>query len=121
MHDLRMLREQIEVLRDGMLRRGTFVGLVPVIGRAEGLDSQRRALIQAGDERKAARNSNAQEVARRKRAGESADELIALGRGLGDEIAKLEADLRDVDGELQRILLEIPNVTLPTVPAGGEE
>lgn len=116
---MRMLREQIEVLRDGMRRRGDAMG--PTITSAEALDQDRRTLIQASDERKAARNSNAQEVARRKRAGEPADDLIAGGRALGDEIAKLEADLRDVETRLQEILLGIPNITLPDVPPGGED
>src|SRR3954469_15429962 len=121
MHDLRMLRDQIDVLREGLRRRGALESLAPVLRRAEGLEQQRRALIVATDERKAARNANAQEVARRKKAGEPADELITLGRSLGDEIAKLEVDLREVEGGLQGIVLEIPNVTLPSVPEGGEE
>ena len=121
MHDLRMLRDQIDVLREGLRRRGALDNLAPVLRRAEGLEQQRRALIVATDERKAARNANAQEVARRKKAGEPADELITLGRGLGDEIAKLEIDLREVEQGLQGIVLEIPNVTLPNVPEGGEE
>src|SRR5687767_8002103 len=121
MHDLRMLRDQVDVLREGLRRRGALETFEPVLRRAEGLDQQRRSLIVAADERKAARNANAQEVARRKRAGESADELIALGRSLGDEIAKLESELREVESDLQGIVLEIPNVTLPDAPAGGEE
>lgn len=121
MHDLRMLRDQIDVLREGLRRRGALEGLGPVLRRAEGLEQQRRALIVAADERKAARNTNAQEVARRKKAGESADELISLGRSLGEEIAKLESDLREVESGLQGIVLEIPNITLPSVPEGGEE
>src|SRR4051812_44148718 len=121
MHDLRMLRDQIDVLREGLRRRGALENLAPTLRRAEGLEQQRRSLIVATDERKAARNANAQEVARRKKAGEPADELIALGRSLGDEIAKLETDLREVESGLQAIVLEIPNVTLPEVPEGGEE
>ena len=60
-------------------------------------------------------------MARRKRAGEPADELIAQGRALGDEIAHLESELAEAERELQRVLLDIPNLTLPTVPSGGEE
>jgi seryl-tRNA synthetase len=116
-----MLREQIDVLRDGMRRRGIFDAIGPVIANAVQLDQERRTLIQAVDERKAARNTNAQEVARRKRSGDAADDLIVSGRSLGDEIGRLEAELRDVESRLQRILLEIPNVTLPEVPAGSEE
>src|SRR6476620_8335142 len=121
MHDLRMLRDQIDVLREGLRRRGALEALAPVLRRAEGLEQQRRTLIVASDERKAARNSNAQEVAKRKKSGESADELIANGRALGDEITKLESELREVEAALQAIVLEIPNITLPAVPEGGED
>lgn len=121
MHDLRMLRDQIDVLREGLRRRGAYDGLAPVIDRAEGLDQQRRTLIQAADERKAARNTNAQEVARRKRAGEPADDLIASGRALGDEIARLESELREIEDGLTQLVLEIPNITAAAVPEGGEE
>ena len=121
MHDLRMLREQLDLLKDGMRRRGALDTLAPILERGQQLELERRTLIQATDERKAQRNVNAQEVAKRKRAGESADELIAQGRSLGDEIARLEKELTSVEAELQRILLEIPNVNLPAVPEGGEE
>ncbi|MDB4876020.1 MAG: Seryl-tRNA synthetase [Gemmatimonadetes bacterium] len=116
-----MLREQVDVLRDGMRRRGALDTLAPAIDRGVELERERRTLIQATDERKALRNANAQEVAKRKRAKEDADELIARGRELGDEIAKLEHELVAVEAALQRALLEIPNVPLPEVPAGGEE
>ena len=121
MHDLRVLREQIDLLRDGMRRRCMFDTVGPAIDRGQALDVERRALISATDDRKAQRNSNAQEVAKRKRAGENADELIAHGRSLGDEIAKYERDLAAIEEALRRMLLEIPNVTLPDVPSGGEE
>ena len=92
------------------------------IDRGQALEGERRTLIAAADERKARRNANAQEVAKRKRAGENADELIAQGRALGDEIAQLEHELaRRRRTSCARVLLEIPNVTLPEVPAGGEE
>ena len=121
MHDMRALREQVDLLRDAMRRRGADEGLLQLIDRGEGLDRERRSFIQAVEERKAARNANSQEVARRKKAKEPADDLIARGRELGDEIARLEGELDAVEGRLRAILLELPNVTLPEVPAGGEE
>jgi len=120
-HDTRALREQVDLLRDAMRRRGADEGLLQLIDRGEGLDRERRTLIQAVEERKAARNANSQEVARRKKAKEPSDDLIARGRELGDEIARLEAELDTAEGHLRAILLELPNVTLPAVPAGGEE
>ena len=121
MHDLRVLREQADLLRDALRRRGMLDGLAAVVERGQTLEGERRTLIAATDERKARRNANAQDVARRKRAGESADELIVLGRALGDEIARLERELATTEDELRRVLLEIPNITLPQVPEGGEE
>jgi seryl-tRNA synthetase len=120
-HDMRALREQVDLLRDAMRRRGSDQGVLELIDHGEALERDRRTLIQAVEERKAARNTNAQEVARRKRAKESADELIARGRELGEEIARLEGELDTVEGRLRTILLELPNATLPEVPAGGEE
>ncbi|HKW10854.1 MAG TPA: serine--tRNA ligase [Gemmatimonadaceae bacterium] len=118
---MRALREQVDLLREAMRRRGANDGVVQLVDRGEGLDRERRTLIQAVEERKAARNANSQEVARRKKAKEPADDLITFGRELGDEIARLEGELDTVEGRLRTILLELPNITLPEVPAGGEE
>lgn len=121
MHDLRMLRDQIEVLRDAVRRRGAADALLPVLDRGEALDRERRALITAVEEQKAERNATSQEVARRKRAKEDAEALIASGRAMGEAIAAGEAKLGEVETALQQLLLDVPNVTLADVPAGGEE
>jgi seryl-tRNA synthetase len=121
MHDRKTVREQPDQLREAVRRRGQLDALAPALDRAEALERERRALIAAVEERKAARNANAQEVGRRKRAGESADDLIAQGRGIGEEIARSDARLAAVEQEFDAILLEIPNVVLPDVPEGGEE
>jgi seryl-tRNA synthetase len=121
MHDLRLLREGVEVLREGMERRGALAQISPVLERAVALDVERRALIQAVEERKAARNEATQEVARLRRSGADAEEVMNRSRVLGDEIARLETELTDTTGALDAMMLEIPNVTLPDVPGGGEE
>ena len=121
MHDLRMVRERLDDLREAMRRRGALEGLATQLDRCEALERERRLLTQAVDERRAARNASSQEVARRKRAGEPADDLIAEGRALGDEIGRLEGELAAAEQALVGILLEVPNVTLPDVPAGGED
>jgi seryl-tRNA synthetase len=121
MLDMRMLRDQLDALRSGMRRRGKLDVYGPLIERGAALDVERRATIQAVEERKAARNANSQEVARRKKAKEDAQELIERGRGLGEEIARLESELQRIEGELRDILLGLPNLVLDEVPDGGEE
>jgi seryl-tRNA synthetase len=121
MHDARVFREQVELLRDGMRRRRKLDDLAPLLDRGVALELERRTVIQAVEERKAARNATSQEVARRKKAGEAADDLIVSGRELGEEIQRLENELARAESELRDILLGVPNITLPDVPEGGEE
>jgi seryl-tRNA synthetase len=121
MHDLRMIREHIEVLRDGMRRRGKLDTLSQVIDRAQELDVERRGMIQALEERKASRNAITQEVAKRKRAGENADDLLVQSRALGEEIARMDGELKVLETDLEKAMLDLPNVTLADVPEGGEE
>ena len=116
-----MVREHIDALRAGMRRRGALDALSPTIDRAVELDRNRRDTIQAVEERKAARNAVTQQVGQKKRAGEAADDLQKQSRDLGDEIARLDRELAQTEGQLNAILLELPNVTLDEVPAGGEE
>jgi len=120
-HDLRVVRDGLDALREGMRRRGQLDVLGPLIDQAVELDRDRRTTIQAVEERKAARNGSSQEVARRKKAGEDASKLVAVSRALGEEIARLERELGESERALQAIMLELPNVTLPEVPEGGEE
>ncbi len=121
MHDLRMIREQVDTLREGMRRRGRLDALGALIDRAQAAEVERRGLIQAVEERKASRNSISHEVARRKKAGENADDLLTQSRTLGGEISRLEGELADLQAELTTALYEIPNVPVDGVPEGGEE
>ncbi|MBK8249140.1 MAG: serine--tRNA ligase [Gemmatimonadetes bacterium] len=120
MHDYRVLRDEVELLRGAIERRGKRDQYAAVIDRGIALDATRRAMIQAVEEKKATRNQNSQEVARRKRNKEDAEDLIAAGRTLGEEIATLEYELTRSQADLDGILLDLPNITLDDVPAGDE-
>lgn len=121
MHDLRLLREHPEIVREGLQRRGVLAAAGPVLDRALTVDEERRRAIAEADEVRAARNRLSQDVARRKRIGEDASALIEEGRALGDRGAALESRATALDAELTTLVLQLPNVPLPDVPAGGEE
>jgi seryl-tRNA synthetase len=120
-HDVKLLRESLPVLRDALRRRGQLDTLGASLDRLAQLDRDRRALIQTVEEKKAARNAASQEVARLKKAKQDADAIITETRALGEEIARLDARLADAEAELERLLLVIPNVPLADLPEGGEE
>ena len=121
MHDIRMLRDQLDRLRAGMARRGKDVELAPLLDRAESLEKDRRAAITELEAQQARRNQVSQEVAKRRKAGEDATELMAEGRAIGEQVAALEARRNEADAAVQQLLYEIPNITLDEVPAGGED
>jgi seryl-tRNA synthetase len=121
MHDLRLLREDPEALREALRRRCMLGSSGALVDQAVRLDGERRAVIQRLEEIKAQRNTMTQTVAQKKRAGEDASELMAQARALGDEIDGLQAHLDVTEQELTSLVLQLPNVPLPDVPNGGEE
>ena len=121
MLDARLIRERPDHVREALRRRGALGTLGPLLDRGEELDRERRLLIQAVEERKAARNASSQDVARRKKSGEDASALIAAGRDLGEEIGRLERELGEAEQALDSIMYELPNITLDDVPEGSEE
>ena len=120
MLDPKLVRDDVAQLRDAMHRRGKLDVYGPLIDEAEALERTRRASIQRVEERKAERNRVTQEVGKRKKAGEDAAELQASARALGEEIAALEAQLAVTQARFDELLLGLPNVPLPDVPAGDE-
>ncbi|MDQ2889887.1 MAG: serine--tRNA ligase [Gemmatimonadota bacterium] len=121
MHDLHVLRADADAIREGLRRRNVLDASGVLVDHALALDAERRAIIQRVEEIKARRNGVTQEVAKLKRSGGDADSLVAESRALGDEIDALQMHLSSTEEELNGVVLQIPNVPLPDVPAGGEK
>ena len=120
MHDIRLLRDQLEHLRDGMRRRGKLAELAPMLDRAESLERERRAAITELEAQQARRNKVTAEVGQRRKAGLDATELMAEGRAIGEQIATLEQRRAETEAAVSVMLYELPNITLPDVPEGDE-
>ncbi len=121
MLDIRLLRDQLDLLRDGMRRRGKLSELAPLLDQAEMLERERRSAITELEAQQALRNKVTHDVAQRRKAGDDATALIAEGRRIGEAIATLDARRLQADAAVQQLLLELPNLTLPEVPEGGED
>ena len=120
MHDIRLLRDQLDHLREGMRRRGKLGELGPMLDRAESLERERRAAITELESQQARRNKVTAEVGQRRKAGEDATELMAVGRTIGEHIAILEQRRAETEAAVQVMLYELPNITLADVPEGDE-
>lgn len=117
MLDLKFVRENPELVREGLEKRGTAINLDQFLE----LEKRRREILAEVEELKRQRNQASEEVARRKKTGEDAGELIAAVRGLGEEIKRLDAELGSLEEQLQAALLAIPNLPHPSVPVGQGE
>jgi seryl-tRNA synthetase len=115
--DLKRVRQDPEGSRAILLRRRD-PAVAAALDELLDLDRRRRELLVRVEGLKAERNSATEEVARRKRAGEPADELMARLRASGDEVKALEGELREIDASLERRAATLPNFILPDVPDG---
>jgi seryl-tRNA synthetase len=116
--DLKFVRENPELVRAGLEKRGMSANLDEFLR----LERRRREILTKVEELKRQRNLASEEVARRKQRGEDAQEIIASVRSLGEDIKRLDAELSQVEEAVHTALLSIPNLPHASVPVGkGEE
>ncbi|NNG17620.1 MAG: serine--tRNA ligase [Gemmatimonadales bacterium] len=117
MIDLKKLRQDPEDVRACLSRRGDPL-LAAVLDQVLDLDRRRRELLTEVERLKAERNAASQEVARRKRANEAADDLLEELTASGERVKALDDEVRAVNADLDSQLLTIPNLPHPDVPDG---
>jgi len=99
-----------------MRRRDPALG--PVIEAVLDLDRQRRDLLVRVEGLKAERNAASEQVARRKRDRQPADDLLARLKISGDEVKALDLMLREIDAALEERVLAVPNFPAEGLPDG---
>lgn len=117
MLDIKRLREEPEEVRKALERRNIEAPLDEFIE----LDKKRREIIVEAEEKKALRNRVSDEIASLKKAGEDASGKIQDMKRVGEEIKALDTLLKDVERDLDDIVLELPNTPLDDVPEGCDE
>ena len=117
MLDLRLIRDHTDTVKEGLARLGEDAPIDEIVK----LDRRRREILTEVEQLRADRNLGSREIGR-KPAGPERDAQIAAMRELGDRIEGLDAELKEVDGSLNELLLTVPNLPDPDVPLGaGEE
>ncbi|MCP9455119.1 MAG: serine--tRNA ligase [Nitrospira sp.] len=116
MHDPKYLRDHIETLRTTLGSRGCDVPWDTI----QKLSEERRALTTQAEQLRHELKKGSDDVARRRRSGEPADEAIAAMKHIGDRIKEIEARLRETEEVLNELALRIPNLPHQTVPQGPD-
>jgi seryl-tRNA synthetase len=115
MHDLKFLRQNRPLVEAGTALKGMPVDLT----RFYAIEERRLGVLHETEQLKARRNTASEEIARRKRAGESADGEIAAMREVGDRIKVLDAELKTLEEESESLAAWIPNLPHESVPPGS--
>jgi seryl-tRNA synthetase len=116
MLDPAFLRDNLEAVRNGLLKRGADLA-----GELEALailETQRRRLLPEIEGLKREQNAAGDEVARAKRQGLDASKIQEASRARNQQIKQLSVELENVELRRNRGLLTIPNLPHASVPTG---
>ena len=117
MLDLKYIRNNPDLVKAGVVNKKEKADIDALLA----LDDRRRDIIGTVESLKAERNTATQEIAKKKKAGESADDAIAAMREVGQKISALDDDLRQVEADLQEALSWVPNMPHESTPIGMSE
>ncbi len=117
MLDINLFREQPDVVREGLRKRGEDPAIVDEIRE---LDARHRQLLQEVEALRAERNRVSKRIPQIRDPKEREAKIQAM-RELKARLDQLEAELRDVEAQLWERLAWVPNLPDPDVPVGKDE
>ncbi len=129
MLSITFLREHPDDVRHALARRHAEAPL----DEALALDAEWRGTLTEVETLRAERNALSKEIGEQSRLAKTADtkeakhaehrrsDLVARSSFLGERLEQLEAGLREMEGRLRDLLLQIPNVPADDVPEGAGE
>ena len=118
MLDIKRIRKNPEALVAAMKARRNKGA--DVSGLLE-LDEKRRSLIVEVESLKTKRNEDSAKVPQLKKQGLDASELLAEMKLVADKIKELDAELSEIDAQLDDMLMKIPNIPHESVPDGADD
>ena len=110
MLDLRFIRDNIDQVRQAITNRQDCAPLDEILE----LDTERRQKIIELEDLRHTRKETAKERKTDKETAEEARDLRNMIKGLEDEV-------RNLDNQLEELLLQVPNIPRPDVPLGEDD
>jgi len=117
MLDSTAVRERFEEVRARLQARGA--GVEPLLDELAALDADRRRQLPVLETLKHERNQAGEDVARRKRAGEDAGDLLEANKRRAEEIRRLDAEMAALETRRLDVLMRVPNLPHESVPVGA--
>jgi seryl-tRNA synthetase len=117
MLDIKLIRGDIEKVAENLNKRGFQLD----VETFQRLENQRKEIQTRSESLQAERNARSKGIGKAKAAGEDIAPLLKEVEDLKSELNEQEAKLKDVQTELEALLLGIPNLLNENVPEGKDE
>ncbi len=117
MLDLNLIREQPDVIKEGLRKRNDDPTRVDAILE---YDTRRRAVLTEVETLRAERNRLSKEIGRSKDSA-ARERQIATVREMRDRIGALEVKLREAEAALETEMAQLPALPHASVPIGADE
>lgn len=116
MLDLRFIRENPDLVKEALVKLNTAAPIDEILS----LDEQRRGLLSEVEALRARRNAVSKEIGKMKD-GDRRQALIEEMREVGERIKGLDDQVRQVEEQLNKAMLQVPNMPHESVPVGRDE
>ncbi|WP_319541720.1 serine--tRNA ligase [uncultured Pseudodesulfovibrio sp.] len=117
MLDLKMMQKNPEIVRESLKKRGSKIDVQEFVD----LDTRRKKLIAEVEALKAEKNAVGPEIAKRKKAGEDASDLLKKMGEVSDRTKELDRELTEVQAAQNDWMMSVPNIPHESVPVGASE
>ncbi|MDD4765888.1 MAG: serine--tRNA ligase [Atribacterota bacterium] len=118
MLDLKLIRSEPGLVKDKLKRRGLNGDTIDSILK---LDEQRRKILFDATSLKEERNQVSEEIGHLKKEKKDAQDKILAMREVSAKIKELDFEIKSIEEQIQKNLLEIPNMVDDSVPLGSDE
>ena len=122
MLDIKFVRENPDAVKENIRKKFQDAKL-PLVDEAVALDKENRAIKQEVEDLRATRNRLSKEIGKLMGQGkkEEANAVKAEVAADAERIASLSTREKEVEEQLHKIMLQIPNIIDPSVPIGKDD
>jgi seryl-tRNA synthetase len=120
MLDIRFIRDNIDLVRDNLKRRRDNEKLKEFEHLLK-LDEKARALKKDLQDLRTQRNRFSREIGELKKSGKDDSEIVKKANAVNERIKSTESETNEIEQELKRIQMSIPNILHESVPYGADE
>ena len=117
MLDIKVIRQNPDLLVKALEKRHSKIDLTEFLA----LDKSRREIIAEAEQLKNKQNEASKLIPGYKKEGKDISSLMAEMKEIAERVKELDANTREIDDAIEKIMLTIPNIPNELVPEGEDD